>query len=269
MKNCFIRLLFLLSVLNTVAQSSTEEVLTNASVINLHNKGLASSIIISKIKASKTNFIVPTDTLIKYKELKIPDDIVSAMVEASGNQEEIIIPNDPTSRHQSGIYLCNSVDGKTEMKVIDPTSSSSSDMKTSGMSVKYKQHIDGKTSKNRVKNMRPVFYFYFGKASSLNQSGAYFSNSSNPSEFLLVKFKIKSKKREYTTGKMGMGGMKSGIADKDKIEFDYEKIKEGIYKITPKKDLKLGEYGFMASSTGASMFVISSGGKVNDFGIDK
>src|SRR5437868_7632938 len=83
-----------------------EEVLTNASVINLYKKGLSASIILSKIKTSKSNFDVSTNGLINLKEEKIPDEIVNAMVDMSGSNLSVkeINPNDPLSPHESGIY---------------------------------------------------------------------------------------------------------------------------------------------------------------------
>ena len=59
-----------------------QEVLTNDEVISLSKAGLSSSIIIDKIRTSKSNFDLTTDSLIKLKQSGISDDIVSAMLAA-------------------------------------------------------------------------------------------------------------------------------------------------------------------------------------------
>lgn len=94
---CILALLFSI----TVYGQTNEEVLTNASVITLLQKGLSPSIIISKIKTSKTNFDVSIDALIKLKDDKIPDEITTAMVDASGNKENATSDvNDPNAAHR-------------------------------------------------------------------------------------------------------------------------------------------------------------------------
>ena len=59
-----------------------QDLLTNDEVISLSKAGLSSSIIIDKIRNSKSNFDLTTDGLIKLKQAGIPDDIVSAMMMA-------------------------------------------------------------------------------------------------------------------------------------------------------------------------------------------
>ena len=95
--------------------SSSSEVLTNDSVITMMKAGLSSTIIASKIRASKTKFDVSMEELIRLKQAQVPDDVVNAMVEASANGSgltsrttaEVVRadPNDPLSLHEAGIYL--------------------------------------------------------------------------------------------------------------------------------------------------------------------
>src|SRR5215470_10341450 len=66
----------------SVSVSAQEEVMTNEEVISLTKAGLASSVIIGKIKTSKTNFDMSTDALIKLKQAGVSDDTVGAMLEA-------------------------------------------------------------------------------------------------------------------------------------------------------------------------------------------
>lgn len=261
----------------TVSGQSKDEVLTNASVINLYSKGLSSSIIVSKIKTSKTNFDVSTDALIQLKDQKIPDDIVNAMVDASANQEnEPGDINDPNAIHESGLYYYKIVDTKPVMTELEPTVCAQAKMGgvfasalTYGIAkIKTKATIDGGQARLQLDDPNPVFYFYFDKGQNLNSSGiSWFNASSSPNEFLLVKMDEKKKDREFVTGSANAyAGASSGVDDKYKVDFNIDKIKTGVYKVTPKKALVPGEYCFMYAG---STTIGGTSGKVFDFGIQK
>jgi len=257
------------------AVQTKEEVLTNASVINLFSKGLSSKIIVSKIKTSRTNFNVSTDSLIKLKEHSIPDDIINAMIDASGSKKEIAVDiNDPMTPHESGIYYYNTQDGKNEMTLIEYTDCNQS---TSGMApvltygiapMKTKSSINGSTSNYEIEDVKPIFYFYFTKSS--DDAGDIYglkNKSASPNEYVLIKLTIKQNSRVFTTGKTNtLSGNNSGFDKKQLIDFSFEKMKPGIYKVTPKKPLLKGEYCFVdaGGSTVMGMFMIK---KVYDFGI--
>lgn len=258
----------------TAYGQSNDEVLTNASVTNLYIKGLSPSIIVSKIKTSKTNFDVTTDALIKLKEQKIPDDIVNAMVEATGNKENLSGDiNDPNSYHESGIYYYNPIVNKPEIILLEPSVSAQT-KSGSGLgaamsygiaSTKTKATLDGGSAHLQIDEAIPIFYFYFDKGSNLNNSSTFFASSTSPNEFILVKMDVKKKSREFVTGKINAySGGTFGVDEKYKVEFDFVKLKSGSYKVTPKSNLKPGEYCFMyaGNTTG-----YGAAGKVYDFGI--
>ena len=253
------------------------ETLTNGKVIELYQKGLSASIITNKIKASKSNFDVSSDALINLKDQKIPDDIVNAMVEASGSSSAIKItdPNDPFSLHESGIYLELKTTQK-ELKEMEPTVTSQSKSNdaarilVSGLiNSKNKVTIAGKAARLQIDSIQsnpPVFYFYFEPGgNSLNSStvNSNFQNATSPNEFMLVHMNIKRNSREFTTGKANNFSSQSGIDDKQLALFDYEKLASGIYKVTPKQQLPVGEYCWMYAGHNTK----DQGAKVYDFGI--
>ncbi|ADQ79343.1 hypothetical protein Palpr_1196 [Paludibacter propionicigenes WB4] len=269
---CILALLFTV----TVYGQTNDEVLTNASIYSLCQKGLSPSIIISKIKTSKTNFDVSIATLIKMKDDKIPDEIASAMVDASGNKENVTGDiNDPNATHESGLYYLMVNDGKTEMKPVEPTVCSQTKMGSGIMTqltygiakTKFKSTLDGSMARLQIFEAKPVFYFYFEKGQSLNDAtSSWFSSSSSPNEFILVKLDVKKKNREFVIGSVNAySGVSMGVDDKLRIRFDVEKLKSGVYKVTPKDSLEPGEYCFM--SAGNSTTSTGTGGKVFDFGI--
>lgn len=257
-----------------------EEVLTNDSVITLFKAGLSSTIIVNKIRSSKTNFNTSTDELIRLKQARIPDDVVAAMFDATNRRSASTSttgagdatkgdPNDPNAAHEAGIYLLQTVDGKQKMLQLEP--SVSKQQKTGGIwkstltygiaKVKFKAALNGKTAAVQISEARPVFYFYFEVKNSGLSTSSYFAT--NPNEFSLVKFDVKSHTREVTVSQANVFGAQSGTMDKAARAFTYEKIAPGVYKVTLQEDLTDGEYGFYnAAGVGPS-----GGAKIFDFGI--
>ena len=76
-----------------------------------------------------------------------------------------------------------------------------------------------------------------------------------------MKFDISRNSRYFktggSTGVSSFGGSSIGIPDKDKVPFHYDKVAEGIYKVTFSQPLQ-GEYCFTYSSRITKLF---------DFGI--
>jgi len=275
MKTIFISIILLLSI--TVFGQVNDEVLTNTSITNLFQKGLSSSIIVSKIKTSKTNFDVSIDALIKLKDEKIPDEITNAMVEAAGNKDQAVVDvNDPKANHDPGLYYFSKKNEKTEMVSLEPTVCAQAKMGSGiGSALSYgivktkmKSNISGSMSRLQIEETMPVFYFYFDKAQNLNNSPSWFTASSSPNEFILVKMDVKKNSREFVTGSIGAySGVSTGVDEKQKVDFDIEKLKSGVYKVTSKNALIPGEYCFM--SAGSSTMGMGTVGKVFDFGIKK
>jgi hypothetical protein len=276
----FLIVVLILSLVIPLQAQNGEEVLTNDSVITLSKAGLSPTIIVNKIRASKTNFNMSTDELIRLKQARIPDDIVAAMFDAAHRRSETTSttgagdaskgdPNDPNAAHEAGIYLLLKVDGKQKMVQLEP--SVSKQQKTGGVfqsaitygiaKVKFKAALNGKTAALQINEPRPVFYFYFEvKGAGLSTSSYY---ATNPNEFSLVALNVKSNTREVTVSQANAFGAQSGTMDKAARAFAYEKIAPGVYKVTPQQDLTDGEYGFYnAAGVGPS-----GGAKIFDFGI--
>lgn len=256
------------------------EVLTNESVITMVKAGLSVDIIVSKIQTSKTNFNVSTDELVRLSNLKIPGEIIRAMVMASSSEtvrdsrtgagdSSKTNPNDPLSAHDAGIYLYEEKDGKKQMTQLEP--SISKQTKSGGFlasavtygiaKIKFKAALAGQNAKLQITQPRPVFYFYFEVKNSGLSTSSYYATS--PNEFVLVKMNTKDNSRDVTVSQANAFGAQSGAMDKAVRPFDYEKIAPGVYKVTPTVDLIDGEYGFY-NAAGAGP---SGGAKIFDFGI--
>jgi hypothetical protein len=254
--------------------------MTNENVITMVKASLGSDIIISKIQTSKTNFNVSTEELVRLGNLKIPSEIIKAMVLASSSEmardsrtgagdSSNTDPNNPLSAHDAGIYLYEETDGKKQMIQLEP--SISKQTKSGGFfasamtygiaKIKFKAALAGQNAKLQISKPRPVFYFYFEVKNSGLSTSSYYATS--PNEFVLVKMNTKENSRNVTVSQANAFGAQSGAMDKAMRSFDYEKISPGVYKVTPAVDLDDGEYGFY-NAAGAGP---SGGAKIFDFGI--
>ena len=100
---------FLAASLSTAqADEPAEEVLTNQSVVDLHELGFGEDVIIEKIRNTRCAFDVAIENLKALKEAGVPGTIISEMINAASsvqNERAKEDPNDPLSAHEPGIYF--------------------------------------------------------------------------------------------------------------------------------------------------------------------
>ncbi len=280
-------LLFAFAVFLAPSVFAQDETMTNQEVISLTKAGLNSSLIINKIKSSKTQFDLSTDSLIALKKAGVGDDIVAAMLEAkSGKSIQTAQPaaapgqasgdpNDPMAPHSFGIYIFEERDGARKMTQLSPTVSAQN--RTGGGftaavtpfglgKVKTKANLPGRNAALQLKETKPVFYFYLDTSSGgLNTASGI---PSSPNEFTLVRFNQRSDNREVTIAKTNSWGSKGGLSDEYVVPLSAESLGNGIFKITPNADLKKGEYGFYLLNSGNSNASAGMGSKYFDFGVN-
>lgn len=267
--------------------SAQDEVMTNDEVISLTKAGLAGSVIIGKIRTSKSNFDMSTDALIKLKQSGVSDDVVGAMLEAKNGRAAMAgpsgaapvaatgDPNDPLSKKNYGIYLFEERDGQRKMTQLQPNVSAQN--RTGGMftasvtpfglgKVKTKTNLPGRNADLQIKSTTPVFYFYLDNTSGgLNTASGI---PSTPNEFTLVRFNQRSDNREVTIAKSNSWGGKGGLSDEYVVPLQAEDLGNGIFKVTPSIELKKGEYGFYLLNSGNSNTAAGVGAKFFDFGVN-
>ena len=216
---------FLTANVSIVAQ---EEIMTNDEVIKLTKAGLNESIIINKIRTSKSDFNLSTNELIRLKKEKVSDKIVNAMLEAKHGKpirtetvqagKNAGDPNDPLAQHSYGIYYFEEIEGENKMTQMKPNVSASTrvgGLFTSAITygigkTKTKTKLPNRNADFQIKTSTPVFYFYLDKSSGgLNTSSGI---PSTTNEFALVKFHMKKKRRELTIGKANAFSVKSGLS---------------------------------------------------------
>ncbi len=273
------------------AQASSTPVLTNEDIVKLVEARVGDPVIIAKIKTSAAKFDTSTEALIRLKQAGVSDAVLEAMVQASGAPGSVAAvppdPNDPLSLHDPLIWLMKNERHGKRMVQLEPTAYSQVKLGGPGRILvplapksKWKAVVRGGSARVRVSEPRPTFYFYFDKGSvaagqssqgpgppgPLGTRGVWLAGASSPSQFTLAKFEAKPDERELVIGEMGgLGGsITMGVASKDTVEFDFEELTAGIYKVTPRVDLQPGEYCFFYTGTGTAV-----GGQLFDFGVNE
>jgi len=243
------------------------ETLNNNAVIGLVRAGIGNEAVIAKIKATDGKYDLSTDDLIALKNAGVPGDVIAAMIAGPAKAESgpvamTLTDADPMKPHPSGLYLIDTAANR--LSRIDPTVTNQA--KTGGIfgyaltmgiaSMSVKVAITGEAAKIAAASATPSFYFFFDasnpQTANITSSWAAGSSQSvsSPSEFTLIKLMEKKGRREARVGSMNLGGAKTGVMDHDRIAFDYEMVREGVYKVTPKEPLEPGQYGFIYALSG-------------------
>lgn len=246
------------------------ETLTNETVIALAHAGLGDDAVIAKIKASEPQFDLSTDQLIALKKAGLNGAVIAAMIEraappkaeADARPKMSMDSPDPMTPHPSGVYLMNG-GVAPRMTRIDATVTNQA--KTGGIlgyaltggiaSMSIKASIQNESARTKVQEKRPAFFFFFDESNpDTVQSSSWLAGSASvvtsPNEFTLVRLTKKSGRREARVGSINIAGGKTGVMDKDRIPFQYEMVRPGVFKVTPDIDLSAGEYGFISSVAG-------------------
>jgi hypothetical protein len=254
---------------------------TNEDVIGMAKLGLTDDVIIAKIRAMSAagdamSFDTSVDGLKKLKAEGVPDSVIKAMINPTAAGPTVIAatsatpmtvdPNLPPP--EVGVYWkdrANFVLLQGQALTNTKAGGKAGSFFTNGM---RNQHWDatlaGPTSKNVVRERRPLFYLYV-------------PDGSDGADYVLIKLNKKSDHREFQVGSFGgITGGKSGVKKDKELGFKAEHVGIRMYKVTLDEDLKPGEYAFfMGTGQGATMAGAHGGnrsggnatGRIYDFSI--
>lgn len=261
--------LFFAALALAIAAPAYAAALTTSDVIALNAAGIGDDAIIAKINGSNTVFDLSTDQMIALKKQGLSGPVIVALInsgKSNGRQQMSADSPDPMVAHATGVYLLDPTVSPTKMVRIDATVSNQA--KTGGIigyaltgglaSLSVKAVIQNESARVRSSGGKPVFYFFFDESNA--QGGAIAGTWSSgtaatvsaPSEFSLIGLLKKQGRREARVGSANVGGVKTGVLDKDRLEFTYDTIRPGVFKVTPVKTLPSGEYGFIYAVNGQS-----------------
>ena len=254
---------------------------TNQDVIEMAKLGLSDDVVITKIRQAyqsgtdAVSFDTSLDGLKLLKAANVSDPVIKVMINPAPPPPTVVAGTSPISVDPNlpppevGVYW------RDEGKFVLVQGQAVTNTKTGGKAGSFfsngmrNQHwdatIEGHTSKNVVRDRRPIFYLYV-------------PDGDDSSDYVLIKLNKKSDHREFQIGSFGgITGGKSGVQKDKEVPFRAEHIGIRIYKITLLDEaLKSGEYAFfmgtgqsntMAGARGGNRSGGSASGRVWDFTI--
>jgi hypothetical protein len=254
--------------------------LTNQDVVAMVSLGISEDVILAKIRATSaagsgaTSFDTTVEGLKALKAANVPDSVIKAMIDPTPAAPTVVSLTGPATLSPNlpppevGVYwkdASNFVLLQGQAISQSKVGGRAANVFTYGLKqVHWDAFVNGPTSKNRVRALRPTFYLYVPDGAS----GA---------DYVLLKLTKKGDRREFHIGTFGgwLGGSSGPQRDKE-ISFQADHVGIRIYKVSLTSDLKPGEYAFFMgtgqqSATGAEMGGKGSGGaatgRIYDFTI--
>jgi len=257
-----------------------QETLNNQMVLKLLEAGLPAEAVVAKIKASPGQFDLSTDQLIALKN-RVPGSVLAAMLEqgASSAQLSQDSPN-PNVPHYPGIYMF----GAQDNRMFRLQATASNQAKSGGIfgfvasngiaTLSMKATIPGQHARIKSGSTQPVFYMFFDEsvpaaaAPSPWGTGAA-ATTVSPNELSLVRLKVKKRAREARYSSLNIAGKKTGVMDKDRIDFEVDQVRPGVFKVIPSEGLAPGEYAFIQANAGGSVSgsMGAKNGRLYDFAV--
>jgi hypothetical protein len=252
--------------------------LTNQDIINMTALGLSDDVIIAKIRsvtgADGAKFDTSVDGLKALKAANVSDAVIKVMLNPAPPLGPVVVAGTAISQDPNlpppevGVYW---KDGPSFVLIQGLALSQAKvggragSMFTYGLrSEHWDATLNGATSKNIVKDRRPVFYIYV-------------PDGNTAADYALIKLEKKGDRREFQVGSFGgVTGGKAGVKKDKEIPFQADHIGIRTYKITLASDLKGGEYAFfmgtgaqatMAEAHGSARSGGSASGRIYDFSI--
>ena len=244
------------------------------------NSGISEDVILTKIRATSAegigaaSFDTSVEGLKQLKAANVPDAIVKAMIDPNPPASNIVALASPTTLGPNlpppevGVYW---KDGANFVLIPGQAISQSkvggrgANVFTYGIKqMHWDAFLNGTTSNNRVKDLRPAFYLYVPDGASA-------------ADYVLLRLDKKGDRREFQIGTFGgwFGG-RSGVERDREIPFRAQHVGIRIYKVSLDSILKPGEYAFFMgtgqqSATAGEMAGKGAGGaatgRVFDFTI--
>jgi len=240
----------------TMAQElASNEIVTNDKVITMVQAGLPASVIINKIRNSKTSFDMSTDQLIRLKQARVPEDVLNTMIDPSAaSSASATAPSANSPAKEIGVYLKQNNDWmEMQPEMVNwKTGGVGKSIATLGV---VKQdvngHLDGKNSRTQVNS--PVEFMI------VTPEGVAIT------EYLLIKLNQNSDDREFRTMTGGVFHAKGG-ATRDIVAFESQKVATRTFTITL-NGTKAGEYGFLPPGALTQLSGAATLGKMYTFSV--
>jgi hypothetical protein len=243
--------LFVLLLTVALQFTNAQEVITNASIIQMKELGFDETIILSKINSSDVDFDASITALSKLKNSGVSSEVIALVMQKA----------EFSTKSKTGIYYLAADDSLKPIlaSVFSGTNQNAvAQQLVSGLiNAKVKSQLPKRTSNNVITSRSPEFTFIFDpdtsadnmqnfQGKSPNLFNWWFRVATSPNEFVLVKMRVKKSKnlREVITSKSNMFTSSNGIDPKASLPFKIETIGNNKFTVVP-ESLEPGEYCFI------------------------
>jgi hypothetical protein len=219
------------------SQSSLETDVDNARIIEMTHKGLGDDVIIARIKASATKFVLSDDDLAALKKAGVSDSVVAAMIQSTQlTIPKVTIDGNPDEVRTIGEQKIGGRLGHTASFGI--------------MSVKNKAYLQGQHA-SLIASRKPVIDIELPA-------------NDNIDNYVIVEMDGKGDRREIEMGSAGgTVGEKVGIRADRIVRTSATPVGGRRFRISPVRELKKGEY--ILYSVGSADFPHGVYGQGYDF----
>ncbi len=235
-----------------------EEALTNQDVVKMISAGLGEAVIVAKVReAPAVDFHLGVDDLLALRRAGVSEAVVQAMLDRS----KAAVP-EPAQAVAVGLGMdlvavsLKTAEGRAPLRIVR------GDMSSAGFGPYRNSFVNypGLRARVRTHERRPTLLV---KSETPLEGGRYFlakldSDTGNGVRSLKVS--------SFKSGLRAMFGSDRGVMAPDSdwtIPFETAEESPGLWRVTPKRDLEPGEYGWYVHLTagpqGAGLF---------DFGVD-
>jgi hypothetical protein len=226
--------------------------LTNQDVVAMVSSGISEDVILAKIRAMSasgsmaTSFDTSVDGLKALKSANVPDSVIKAMIDPTPAAPTVVSLTGPATLSPNlpppevGVYWrdgSNFVLLQGQIISQSKVGGRAANVFTYGIKqVHWDAFVNGPTSNNRVRELRPAFYFCVPDGASA-------------ADYVLLKLTKKGDRREFHIGTFGgwLGGS-SGPEREKEIPFKSNHVGIRIYRVSLDSDLKPGEYAFFMAT---------------------
>ncbi len=251
--------------LATCSLLAAQQAMNNDSVIKLVKAGLSDDLIVTTINGSPGAYDTSADAIITLKTAGASDKVIGAMIaKAAAPSMPAPAPAPaaaPASRIPAGVddigIYYQARDGSWQEVITETvTKKTGGVLKSIATDGIVKGDVNGnlKGPTSRLHLTLPANFII------------YTPEGRSPGEYLLVRFRVHEKDREFRSQTGGVFHQSTGAA-RDSVDFQVKKIAPRVYQVGLGQDLGKGEYGFLAPNDEGNLGSVAGSGKMYTFSI--
>jgi len=262
------KMLLALAALFAVPASAQEAACNDEMVVQLVRAGIATDLIAAQISQCSPHFQLDPSHLIALKQAGVSDELVRTMARRQNGgslattRPASSIPPAPVDAkgglpEDEGVYWIGQGGELFRIEGVAVSNLRTGSTLASKMTMGIKRarinaQIKGSHADLRVGSHQPEFYFYLPEGASIG-------------DYLMLKLAQRDDVRQVEVGEATFWKRQEGVDHLKEVDFSYQRVKNRLYRLTPKSEMPSGEFGFYVAS---GVELTKPTGRIYDFGID-